>query len=269
MEIRIHDLLDGLEDCSIPMEEPDVVSAMRIKELTKMKIEQQESLPRRFVRKRFFPLALAAVLLLCLGAVAFAVAGIPRFTATYRMENTGVYTSLEDLPEAEKTVGYPICLPERFSCSYAFSGMTVDGEAVYDDDYSVLQEYYTVHATYTRPDSPDLLLSLSPVLDLPETAEAPPPSSSFSIGDRELKIYRDHYKIVPEDYEKTEEDLAAEAAGHYYVSFGSDSIEEMDIASADFVLDGVNYCFFQQDASACPDELLVQMAAELLEAAAA
>ena len=38
MEIRIHELLNGYEDSSVPMEETDVVSAMRIKELTEMKI---------------------------------------------------------------------------------------------------------------------------------------------------------------------------------------------------------------------------------------
>ena len=40
MEIRIHELLNGYEDSSVPMEETDVVSVMRIKELTEMKIEQ-------------------------------------------------------------------------------------------------------------------------------------------------------------------------------------------------------------------------------------
>ena len=43
MEIRIQELLNGYEDSSVPMEETDVVSAMRIKELTEMKIEQTET----------------------------------------------------------------------------------------------------------------------------------------------------------------------------------------------------------------------------------
>ena len=33
MEVNIRQLLDGLEDSSVPMEEIDVVSAMRIKEI--------------------------------------------------------------------------------------------------------------------------------------------------------------------------------------------------------------------------------------------
>ena len=73
MEIRIHELLNGYEDSSVPMEETDVVSAMRIKELTKMKIEQTETQmkPRHAGRKRLLTLALAAALVLSLGIAAY------------------------------------------------------------------------------------------------------------------------------------------------------------------------------------------------------
>ncbi|MBQ6371792.1 MAG: hypothetical protein IJJ22_01555 [Oscillospiraceae bacterium] len=76
MEINISKLLDGLEDSSVPMEEPDVVSAMRIKELTLMKIDQKETFPVRAVKKRIITLILAAVLILALGVTAYAVGEI-------------------------------------------------------------------------------------------------------------------------------------------------------------------------------------------------
>ena len=72
MEVNIHSLLDGLEDSSVPMEEADVVSAMRIKELTRMKLKQETRNTTRVVRKRIITFALAAVLLLGLGAAAYA-----------------------------------------------------------------------------------------------------------------------------------------------------------------------------------------------------
>ena len=72
MTIPIHRLLDGLEDCSVPMEEQRVVSARKIKELTIMKIEQENPAPRRAVRKRVLTLALAAALILALGISAYA-----------------------------------------------------------------------------------------------------------------------------------------------------------------------------------------------------
>ncbi len=73
MEIRIHDLLNGYEDSSVPMEETNVVSVMKIKELTRMKIEQTETpyKPRHAAGKRILTLALAAALLLSLGLAAY------------------------------------------------------------------------------------------------------------------------------------------------------------------------------------------------------
>lgn len=47
MEVNIRELLEGLEDSSIPMEDENVVSATRIKELTRMKIETQMDRPLR------------------------------------------------------------------------------------------------------------------------------------------------------------------------------------------------------------------------------
>ena len=73
MEIRIHELLNGYEDSSVSMEETNIVSAMRIKELAEMKIEQTETLykPLHTARKRILTLALAAALMLSLGIAAY------------------------------------------------------------------------------------------------------------------------------------------------------------------------------------------------------
>ena len=220
-------------------------------------------------KKRMITFALAAALMLALGITAYAIAGIPRWTATHAMSNTGEYSSLDDLRKVEKITGYDVCLVDRFSNEYAFTGMRVDGEAVYDKDYNVLEEYYSVRANYTKANHADLLLSLSPVLDLPGSQEPPAPSSSSVIGGTEVRLYRDHYKFVPEDYEKTDDDLAAEAAGHFYISFGADRIEEKDILSADFVMNNVEYNIFCNDASECSDEMLIQMVSELLASAKA
>ena len=68
----------------------------------------------------------------------------------------------------------------------------------------------------------------------------------------------------PEDYEKTEEDLAAEEAGHYYVSFGADEIMEYDYTFAGFVLGDVEYTLF--DRSGRDSAFLFPMAEEIISA---
>ena len=72
MEISIRSLLDGLEDSSVPIEEKNVVSAMRIKELTKMKLNGNETKSGRGLKRRALTLALAAVLVLALSVTAYA-----------------------------------------------------------------------------------------------------------------------------------------------------------------------------------------------------
>ena len=72
MEIKIRSLLDGLEDSSVPMEERDVVSAMRIKELTNMKLNLSDKKPGRSLKRRALTLALAAALVLALSVTAYA-----------------------------------------------------------------------------------------------------------------------------------------------------------------------------------------------------
>ena len=110
MEIRIHELLNGYEDSSVPMEETDVVSAMRIKELTEMKIEQTETQykPRHTSRKRILTLALAAALMLSLGIAAYSAGQTVlgwggnmeiRAEETEGGVQTNVYVHTDDLTE--------------------------------------------------------------------------------------------------------------------------------------------------------------------------
>lgn len=267
MERSISQLLDGLEDSSVPMEETDVVSAMRIKELTDMKIKQSSRKPRRVPRKRIITLALAAALILALGVTAYAVGGRSRCVGTHPMPESGEFTSLSDLPQVEAIVGYPVSLPESFPNGYRFVRLRVDGEAVYGEDNEVLQEYYIVRASYSRPGAPDLSLVLSPVQERPEDGAAQEPAAPTELRvlcGIPVSLSLDHYKVVPEGYEKTEADLAAEAEGHYYISFGSDEIEEQEIAFAHFELAGVEYVFTDMAASAGSLDALAQMAEELL-----
>ncbi len=222
-------------------------------------------------KKRIVTLALAAVLLLALGISAYAAWGAPRYTGTHPMPDTAEYSGLSELPKVEKVVDYPVTVPERFSNGYAFAGLRVDGQAVFGESNEVLREYYAVTATYSVTGARDLTLHLSPVLEIEGGSEAPvrTPSERRTVDGVTVDLNLDRYRVVPEDYEKTEEDLAREAAGHYYISFGSDRIEEREVASAGFVLDGVNYTLMDMTADDDALETLFGMAEELIGAAKA
>ncbi len=229
------------------------------------------SAPERTVpmkKKRILTVALAAALLLALGITAYAVSGIARSTGTHAMPKAADYADLSELPAVEKDVGYPVTVPERFSNGCRFAGLRVEGEAVFGEDNEPLTEYYSVHVTYSRPGAPDVFLDLSPILELPGGAEAPEPNERRIIRGVAVGLSRDHYKLVPESYEKTAADRTMEAAGHYYISFvDSEEIRECDYAFAGFALDGVRYTLMDAEAGEDSPDALAQMAEELIAAA--
>ena len=218
-------------------------------------------------RKRIFTIAFAAALILALGAAAYAISGIPRATGTHNMPKVAEYTSLTKLPKIEKNVGYPVIAPERFTNGYTFARLRVDGQALFGEGNEVLKEYYAVRVSYTKPDLPDIILNLDPVMELEGGSEASEPSERRTVDGVTVNLSLDHYKVVPENYEQTEDDLARKAAGHYYISWGSDEIMEYDMAFADFVIDGVNYTLMDMYASEDSFDTLMQMAREILAAA--
>ena len=227
--------------------------------------EGMQASPERIVhmnRKRILSLALAAALILALGATVYAISGSFRFTVTQDMPENGTYTRYEDLSTVEKSVGFPITAPERFTNGYAFSQYRVIGLADYGENNDMLKKYYEALVDYAGPGAEKLTLVVSPASDMEGTAHNP--SRRNQIKGIEVIFYMDHYKFVPEDYEITPEDLAAEATGRFFISFGSDSIREQDIASAVFSLDGVGYTLMEQDCEADALGELSQMAGELI-----
>ena len=224
----------------------------------------QES-PERIVpmkKKRIISLAFVAALILALGATAYAFFGF-RSVGTHEMPETGVYTSLAELKQVEDTVGYAVTAPESFSNGYSFSLLTIRGEAVYDEGNEVEKEFYGVHVDYTKTGSPNRYLDLSPI---PGT-DQPKPTELRVINGVSVRLNLDHYKIVPEEYPETEEDRARETGGHYFISYGSESIMEFDMASASFEIDGVEYILSDMAATEGALNELAQMAAELIAAA--
>ena len=221
--------------------------------------------PERIVhmsKKRIITFALAAALILALGTAAYAIFGL-RSIGTHEMPETGEYTSLSKLKQIEKTTGYGVTAPESFSNGYTFALLTVRGEAVYDENNEVENEFYGVHVDYTKPGSPDRYLDLNPALG----TDRPEPTELRTIDGVHVRLNLDHYKIVPEDYQETEEDHVQEAGGHYFISYGSDSVIAFDMASASFEIDGVEYMLSDMAASDGTLDELAQMAAEIIAAA--
>ena len=224
----------------------------------------KEDHPVKIIRKPLRVALIAALLSLLMIGTAYAAFGRPRWTGTRPGGDVAEYTDLAARGRVEKTVGYPFRAVEHFQNGYVFRKMRVAGEAIFDEAYNVLQEYDSVHLYYEKQGAPGLTVSVSPVLDLPDRGEAPAPGGTRTVEGIEVRFSRDHYRLVPEDYEKTEADLAAEAAGHYYISFGADEEAEYDFSFASFTLDGAEYTLMAD--GALDEETLFAMAGELIAA---
>ena len=72
MQIDIRELMSNIEESSVDLEEKDVVSSERIKELTKMKINEYGFREKRSSRKKFVTVLIAAAVVSALGISAFA-----------------------------------------------------------------------------------------------------------------------------------------------------------------------------------------------------
>ena len=74
MELNIRDLLNNIQDSSVSMNEDQVVSAERIKELTKIKLQEEQQKHNRKGLKRFITIGVAVAVVSALGcATAYAI----------------------------------------------------------------------------------------------------------------------------------------------------------------------------------------------------
>lgn len=226
---------------------------------------EEQHAPRRLNRKFFSTLLVAAIIISIFTVTAYAIYWSLRGTATHRMPEAGKYTSLSELPNVERTVRYPITVPDSFSSGYIFTQLRVDGMADYDDSGNIIREYYDVNVTYTKPGAAELYLNISPIF-VGLTPERTAQHEIIQIDGVDVGFRLDTYKFVPDDYQKTEEDIAAEAEGHFFVTYGPEQLYEAEVASACFDLDGARYTLIVIGADRTAFDLLGQLAKEIITA---
>ena len=144
MQVNIRDLMENIEDSSVDLEESSVVSSERIKELTKMKINEYGIKPKRNTKK-LVTILIAVAVVSAVGIAAYA--GI-----THGLESQtfgkSTWAPEEEMPVGESGESYII--PEREYISlqgyvdspeYQATAEWVKFEDGYDRDFSIVNEY--------------------------------------------------------------------------------------------------------------------------------
>lgn len=145
MKINIRDLMENIEDSSVDLEETNVVSSERIKELTKMKINELGVAPKRKSKKTIITVLIAVAVVSALGITTFAAINGGLASRTFGKSTWA--------PEDETYVdsdGEHYTFPEREFISlqgYADSpefqatGEWLEFEDGYDRDFSIVTAF--------------------------------------------------------------------------------------------------------------------------------
>lgn len=145
MKINIRDLMENIEESSVDLEETNVVSSERIKELTKMKINELGAAPKRKSKKTIITVLIAVAVVSALGITTFAAINGGLASRTFGKSTWA--------PEDETYVdsdGEEYTFPEREFISlqgYADSpefqatGEWLEFEDGYDRDFSIVTAF--------------------------------------------------------------------------------------------------------------------------------
>lgn len=202
--------------------------------------------------------AAAAVMLLSLTVWA---ANIIVTSRTGHSSNIPSYYSIPSIETLQNDIGISPNILNKFSNGYTFdSGYIVDNED-YSEDGKVFESYKSLNCKYKRN---EYMISLeidksitgnqSNLSDIAET---------YKGSDIEYFAYTN--KLVPEDYQLTEQDKEDEKSGKYVFSYGLSEIKISDVQILSFKYKDLNYNICAIDSEITKDEL-VDMAKEIIDA---
>ena len=208
-------------------------------------------------KKKFALIAVAATFVLSL--TAFAASGLV----------TNWYSSSSSIPDYKefpteqqviKDMGYAGDMVKEFSNGYAFKGGSIVDNALQDDSSNTVEKFKSLSLTYGNGEN-EVYLSIDKYdSEMPETGK---PICEYD----GITVYASSFthKIIPENYVKSSEELAAEERGELAFAYdGENHIVETQINSVSWMKDGIHYNLMQMGGELSTQEL-AEMAKELVK----
>ena len=156
-------------------------------------------------KKKFAVIAIAATFILSL--TAFAASNL--ITNWYSSSSSiPDYTELPTEQQVIKDVGYAGDMVEEFSNGYTFEGGSVVDNALQDDSSNTVEKFKSLSLTYSKGENKVYLSIDKYDSEMPETGN---PICEYD----GITVYTSSFthKIIPENYVKSAEELAAEERG--------------------------------------------------------
>lgn len=244
------DYIKAMDGISISQEAKDRIKSESIK-----LNHEKEKYNMKF-KKKIAVIALAAAMIL--GTAAFASSGI---IASWNGSSSSIpdYSSLPTAEECIDDVGYAPILIQSFENGYEYESGSIVKNDLRDESGNSVEKFKSFDFRYKNgSDRVDLSVDkYSSEIDN---------SGEVIANINGIDIYYNSYmnKLVPGDYEQTEEDKRAEEAGELVFSYGMDDIRISKVQNLSWDFDDIHYSFTQIDGELSADDL-VQMANEIIE----
>lgn len=212
---------------------------------------------RRFRVGRIAAIAAAAALVLCMSAYAATILLSGR---SGHSSNIPTYISVPNAQTLRQDIGFVPNIAEKFSNGYGFKSGHISDNEDYGPGGSIYEHYKSLSCVYAR-DGLEIYLHADQAraglqLKGAETADTYKGSSLF--------YYSYTNKIVPPDYQMTEQDKMDEASGRLVFTYGGIETEINRVQGVAWQYAGVNYELIAID-NPLPKEDLTQMAKEIID----
>lgn len=160
------------------------------------------------------------------------------------------YESLPSEQEYIEDVGYAPVLIQDFENGYSYkTGYVVDNEYA-DSKTGEVEKFKSAMFEYEK--NGELLYFWQ------EKSDSISLNGDVVDSFAGVDVYYSSYmnKIVPEDYQMTEADKEAEAKGELVFSWGSDSVQIMEVKNTSWAKDGISYMLLQTGGNLTEPEMI-------------
>ena len=252
-EIKMErEIREMLHQCGDGLHAPDTMKAR-----VQFAVNSAPVKPRKLWTKRFVAVAAVAALVVTGAFAAGGMGGI--FSQGWSNQRLDLSSTQAHLADA----GVALTLPDKIG-EYTFSyGSDVDTTA--RNGVGETEKIAEVDATYTK-DGAELNLSAhkSYTVFSEDEKKNPVPATTTEVNGVTL-TYRDaHYRFVPDDYEKSDEEKQQEKNGELVISYGSDEVEDKTFQSVLWEQDGATYLISGFD-TGLDAQAMFGMAAEFIQ----
>ena len=235
------------------------ISVERIKDMVNNRIDSAST--ERMLRpmkskKKIALIAVAATLVM--GITVFAASGI----ISQWFSSSSSIPDYETLPTAEQIVsdiGYEAVAIDEFANGYKFDNGSIIDNALVDETGNVAEIFKSVMFWYEK-DGDEVIFSQDKVNSEIKTSG----DVVATVDGVDVYYYSYTNKLVPGDYEMTEEDKKAEESGELVFSYGMDEVTISEVQSVSWKKDGLHYQLMQIDGKLSVAEL-TEMAKEVIE----